>query len=79
MYHYVLTRRSKFFRAPRSGRWTTQPERATVLDDHEPEVFSVYLHCVNFGRKALEEHIDAIPVAEKIDSTDAENGKLGAS
>lgn len=68
VYHDILTRRSEFFRAARSGRWTTQPEQATVLDDHEPDVFSVYLHCVNFGRKALEEHIDAIPVAEKNDS-----------
>ena len=73
VYHDIITRRSKFFHAARSGRWTTQPDQATVLDDHEPDVFSVYLHCVNFGRKALHEHIDAIPVTERIDNEDANN------
>jgi hypothetical protein len=73
VYHDILTRRSQFFRAARSGRWTTQPEQATVLDDHEPEVFSVYLHCVSFGKKALEEHIDAIPVEDEIDDEDVES------
>ena len=72
VYHDILTQRSEFFRAARSGRWTIQPDQATVLDDHEPDVFSVYLHCVTFGRKALEEHIGAIPVTERIDSEDTD-------
>lgn len=36
-------------------------------------MFSVYLHCVSFGRKALHEHIDAIPVTERIDNEDGNN------
>ncbi|GAB7334043.1 hypothetical protein MBLNU13_g06133t1 [Cladosporium sp. NU13] len=40
VYHDILTRCSKFLQAARSGRWATQPDQATVLDDHEPEVFS---------------------------------------
>jgi hypothetical protein len=28
-------------------------------------VFSAYLHCVNFGREALEELIEAMPVFDK--------------
>jgi len=36
--------------------------QATVLDKHEPDVFSVYLHCVIFGRKALKAHKDALAV-----------------
>ena len=39
-------------------------------------MFSVYLHCVNFGRKALEEHIDAIPVAEDVGTEEAYNDSL---
>jgi hypothetical protein len=73
VYHDILTRRSKFFHAARSGRWITQPEQATTLDDHEPEVFSVYLHCVSFGKKALEEHIDAMPVDDEIDDEDVKS------
>jgi len=73
VYHDILTRRSKFFQAARSGRWITQPDQATTLDDHEPEVFSVYLHCVSFGKKALEEHIDAIPVDDEIDNVDVDS------
>ena len=72
VYHDVFARRSKFFRAARSGRWATEPDQATTLDDHDPEVFSVYLHCVNFGRKALEEHIDAIPDDHDLDSDSLE-------
>jgi hypothetical protein len=70
VYSDVLTQRSAFFRAARSGRWRTQPDQPTMLDDHEPEVFSVYLYCVNFGAEALQEHIDAIPVHEEGESND---------
>lgn len=68
VYHDILVRCSKFFRAAKSALWTTKPGQATVLDDHEPDVFSVYLHCFNFGEKALEEHIVAIPMAEGVDN-----------
>lgn len=77
VYHDILTRRSEFFRAARSGRWIAQPEQATLLDDHEPDVFSVYLHCVSFGRKELEEHIDALPVAEETDNQDCDSDSSG--
>jgi hypothetical protein len=60
VYHDLLTQRSDFFRAARSEHWVTKPNQPTTLDDHEPATFSLYLHCVNFGAEALEEHIDAM-------------------
>lgn len=73
VYHDLLTQRSEFFRTARSGRWIAKPDQPTTLDDHEPEIFSVYLPCVNFGREALEEYIDAMPVPEH--SSDGESGE----
>jgi hypothetical protein len=61
VYHDLLTQRPGFMRAARSGRWSTDPKKPTILDDHKPQVFSAYLLCVNFGADALEEHVDALP------------------
>lgn len=44
--HYdIVAKRSEFFRAARSERWTpgTKP---TDLHEHDPETFDRYLHCV---------------------------------
>ncbi|TLD06833.1 hypothetical protein E2P81_ATG10233 [Venturia nashicola] len=44
--------RSEFFNAARSSRWT-EPTKPTILDDHDPEIFSAYLHCLYFGAAGL--------------------------
>jgi hypothetical protein len=52
-YHDLLTQRSEFFRAARSEPWSQDPSKPTILDDVEVEVFSSYLHCVNWGTEFL--------------------------
>ena len=52
VYHDLLTQRSEFFRVARLVRWTDSG-KPTTLDDHEPEVFSAYLHCIYFGAAGL--------------------------
>ena len=54
VYHDLLTQRSEFFRAARSERWSHDPTKPTTLDDVTVEVFSAYLHCVNFGAESLD-------------------------
>ena len=54
VYHDLLTERSEFFRAARSERWSHDPTKPTTLDDVTVEVFSAYLHCVNFGAESLD-------------------------
>jgi hypothetical protein len=49
----IATKRSGFFRAAKSGRWTqTKP---TDLQEHDPDTFNRYLHCLY--RNAVPEHI----------------------
>jgi hypothetical protein len=60
VYHDLLTQRSEFFRAARSQRWSDDPTKPTTLDDVEVEVFSAYLHCVNFGAEALNSLVQAM-------------------
>jgi hypothetical protein len=75
-----LTQRSEFFRAARSEHWITKPDQPTMLDDHEPATFSLYLHCVTFGAEALDEHIDAIAVVTDTENdSDSDNDSDGDS
>jgi hypothetical protein len=82
VYHDLLTERSEFFRAARSERCIDTPGKPTTLDDAKAEVFSAYLHCVNFGSGSLaslvqsmtEENEDIYPQGRKSsgeDSTDS--------
>jgi hypothetical protein len=43
--HDNLTRRSKFFRAARSERWTSKT-KPTELPEHDPTIFDLYLGCL---------------------------------
>jgi hypothetical protein len=44
--HYsIVSKRSEFFRAARSTRWTPEAQ-PTDLHEHEPSVFDLYLQCV---------------------------------
>lgn len=74
VYHDLMRQRSEFFRAARSEHWITKPDQPTTLDDHEPQTFSLYLHCVNFGAEALKEHSDVM-----LDDTRSESNKTNAN
>lgn len=45
----VATKRSAFFRAATSTRWTTDPSKPVDLQEHEPEVFRSYIRCIYFA------------------------------
>jgi len=64
VYHDLLTQRSEFFRAARSERWSHDPTKPTTLDDVDVEVFSAYLHCVNWGSEGLSSLVQ--PMLEEI-------------
>ena len=59
VHHDLLVQRSEFFKAARSSRWT-QPDQPTTLDDHDPDTFSTYLHCLYFGVDAIKDRLNAI-------------------
>ena len=59
VHHDLLVQRSEFFKAARSSRWT-QPNQPTTLDDHDPETFSTYLHCLYFGVDAIKDRLNVI-------------------
>lgn len=59
-YHDRFTQRSEFFRAARSDRWSHDPSKPTILDDVHPEVFSAYLHTVNFGAELLHSIVQSL-------------------
>jgi hypothetical protein len=65
VYHELLTQHSGFFDAARSARWTDS-KKPTILQDHEPEVFSAYLHCIYFGAAGLAMDFTP-PVSDKSD------------
>lgn len=46
----IITKRSKFFEAARSERWTKDPSKPVDLKHHEPEIFAMYLHCIYFDQ-----------------------------
>jgi hypothetical protein len=52
---YIITKRSGFFRAARSERWTTDKSKPADLHDYDPRTFDHYLHCLyhNAVPKAL--------------------------
>lgn len=45
----VATKRSAFFRAATSTRWTPDPSKPVDLQEHEPEVFRSYIRCIYFA------------------------------
>jgi hypothetical protein len=49
VHHGIITKRSSFFRAARSERWTTEKSKPADLQAYEPETFEVYLHCLYHG------------------------------
>lgn len=59
VHHDLIVQRSEFFRAA-SSSCSTETDELTTLEDHEPEVFSVYLHCLYFGASALKDRLNAI-------------------
>jgi RNA recognition motif-containing protein len=59
VHHDLLVQRSEFFKAARSSRWT-QADRPTNLEDHDPETFSTYLHCLYFGADAIKDRLSVI-------------------
>lgn len=66
VHHDLLVQRSEFFKAARSSRWT-QAEQPTTLVDHDPDTFSIYLHCLYFGVDAIKGRLSMI--SEKHDAT----------
>jgi hypothetical protein len=59
-YHDLLIQRSDFFRAARSERWSQDPTKPTTLDDVDVEIFSTYLHCVNWGAEFLDTPVQTL-------------------
>jgi hypothetical protein len=53
----LITQRSEFFRAARSSQWT-KPGKPSRLGDDDPIIFSMYVHCLYFSTKDLEERIE---------------------
>jgi len=53
----LITQRSEFFRISRLPQWKQPGEPTTLLDD-EPNVFSLYMHCLYFGTYDLGKRID---------------------
>lgn len=68
VHHDFLVQRSEFFKAARSSSWT-QADEPNILDDHDPEDFSTYLHCLYFGVEGIKDRISSI--AETHHSTHA--------
>jgi hypothetical protein len=50
----VLIHRSEFFRAARRSVWLKDSTAPVDLQDKDPEVFSMYLKCIYFGKDVLE-------------------------
>lgn len=46
VHHDIITRRSGFFRAARSERWTTDKSKPANMQQYDPEIFASYLHCI---------------------------------
>lgn len=46
VHHSIITKRSGFFRAARSKRWTTDKSKPADLQDYDPRTFDRYLHCL---------------------------------
>lgn len=46
VHHDLITKRSKFFRAARSERWTLDKSKPADLQHCDPDIFANYLHCV---------------------------------
>lgn len=55
----LIVKRSNFFKAARSSLWT-KPDVPTTLDDHDPEVFSTYLHCLYYGADAIKDRLGSV-------------------
>jgi hypothetical protein len=59
VHHDLLVQRSEFFKAARALRWT-QADQPTTLEDHDPETFSTYLHCLYFGVDAIKDRLSLV-------------------
>jgi hypothetical protein len=59
VYYDLLVQRSESFKAARSSRWA-QADRPTNLEDHDPETFFTYLHCLCFGIDAIQDRFGVI-------------------
>jgi hypothetical protein len=46
VHHDLITKRSKFFRAARSERWTLIKSKPADLQHCDPDIFAKYLHCI---------------------------------
>jgi hypothetical protein len=78
-HHDLLVQRSEFFRAARASCWT-EAGNPTTLEDHDPAVFSTYLHCLYFGAGAIKDRLSSIvddPPSSDDDSSDG-NGSTTA-
>ena len=77
VYHDLLTQRSEFSQAARSERWNHDPTKPTILDDVSEEVFSAYLHCVNWGAEYLTSLVQ--PMLDENDMYQEETGDSSGS
>lgn len=57
VHHDILTQRSEFFRTARSPE-LKKPNKPSRLDDDDPAIFAVYLHCEYFGAEDLVKRIE---------------------
>lgn len=73
VYQDLLVQRSDFFKTARSSRWT-EPDKPTTLGDHDPEVFSTYLHRLYFGAEAIKDRLSTITEPDNDDSDDDSSG-----
>jgi hypothetical protein len=62
VHHDIATKRSGFYRAARSERWTPET-KPTDLSEHDPETFTTYLHCI-YGN-AMPEHVHPPIIADE--------------
>lgn len=54
----IFVPRSQFFGAARSSRWNMDPSITVDLTDEDPQIFTLYLHCIFVGVQNLGEILD---------------------
>jgi hypothetical protein len=67
----LFIQRSKFFRAAASPQWKKPGKTCRLVDDN-PMVFAIYVHCLHYSTKDLEERVEA----GVVEVWDEDNGSI---
>jgi hypothetical protein len=67
----LFIQRSKFFRAAASPQWKKPGKTCRLVDDN-PMVFAIYVHCLYYSTKDLEERVEA----GVVEVWDEDNGSI---